>query len=79
MEEELARYQAAKALLDQCPISREQLTEEKAALYQRLAEEPPFAVLCFKNWSVLMQWNQLSGLTPTQQNLFYQFDQWEIS
>ena len=38
MEEELARYQAAKALLDQCPISREQLTEEKAALYQRLAE-----------------------------------------
>ena len=38
MEEKLARYQAAKALLDQCPISREQLTEEKAALYQQLAE-----------------------------------------
>ena len=38
MEEELARYQAAKALLDQCPISRERLTEEKAALYQQLAE-----------------------------------------
>ena len=38
MEEELARYQAAKELLDQCPISRERLTEEKAALYQRLAE-----------------------------------------
>ena len=38
MEEELARYQAAKELLDQCPISRERLMEEKAALYQRLAE-----------------------------------------
>ena len=38
MEEELARYQAAKELLDQCPLSRERLTEEKAALYQRLAE-----------------------------------------
>ena len=38
LEEELARYQAAKALLDQCPISRERLTEEKAALYQQLAE-----------------------------------------
>ena len=38
MEEELARYQAAKEMLDQCPIPREQLTEEKAALYQQLAE-----------------------------------------
>ena len=38
MEEELARYQAAQALLDHCPIPREQLTEEKAALYQQLAE-----------------------------------------
>ena len=38
MEEELAKYQAAKELLDQCPISRERLTEEKGALYQRLAE-----------------------------------------
>ena len=38
MEEELARYQAAKALLDQCPISRERLMEEKGALYQQLAE-----------------------------------------
>ena len=38
MEEELARYQAAQALLDHCPIPREWLTEEKAALYQQLAE-----------------------------------------
>lgn len=38
MEGELAKYQAAKALLDQCPISRERLAEEKAALYQQLAE-----------------------------------------
>lgn len=38
MDEELARYQAAKALLDQCPIPRERLAEEKAALYQQLAE-----------------------------------------
>ena len=38
MDEELVRYQAAKALLDQCPIPRERLAEEKAALYQQLAE-----------------------------------------
>ena len=47
-------------------------------LYERLAEEPPFAVLCFKNWSVLTQWNTVSGLTPTQQNVFYQFAWWKI-
>ena len=48
-------------------------------LYERLAEEPPFAVLCFKNWSVLTQWNRVSGLTPTQQNVFYGFAHWDIA
>ena len=38
MEEELARYQAAREILDRCPIPRERLTEEKATLYQQLAE-----------------------------------------
>ena len=38
MEDELARYQAAREMLDQCPIPIEQLTEEKVALYQQLAE-----------------------------------------
>lgn len=47
-------------------------------LYERLAEEPPFAVLCFKNWSVLTQWNTISDLTPTQQNVFFQFAHWKI-
>ena len=48
-------------------------------LYERLAEEPPFAVLCFKNWSVLTQWSRISGLTPTQQNVFYGFAHWDIA
>ena len=47
-------------------------------LYERLAEAPPFAVLCFKNWSVLTQWNTVSDLIPTQQNVFYQFAYWKI-
>ena len=38
MGEELARYQAARELLDSCSISRKRLTEEKATLYQQLAE-----------------------------------------
>lgn len=48
-------------------------------LYQRLAEEPPFAVICFKNWSVLTQWSRISNLTPTQQNVFYGFAHWDIA
>ena len=48
-------------------------------LYERLAEEPPFAVLCFKNWSVLTQWSRISNLTPTQQNVFYGFAHWDIA
>ncbi len=47
-------------------------------LYRRLAEEPPLVALGFKNWSLLTQWRQISGLTPTQQNIFYQFADWTI-
>lgn len=48
-----------------------------AALYQSLAETAPFTPLCFKNWSVLTHWGRLTGLTPTQQNVFYAFSQWK--
>ena len=49
------------------------------ALYARLGETVPFAPLCFKNWSVLSQWGQLTGLAPTQQNVFYQFGNWNFA
>ena len=48
-------------------------------LCQRLAEEPPFAVLCFKNWSVLTQWSRIRGMTPTQANVFHAFEQWVLT
>ena len=48
-------------------------------LCQRLIEPPPFVVIGFKNWSVLTQWSQISGLTPTQQNVFYQFADWNLA
>ena len=38
MEEQFAQYMDAIAALEQCGILREQLAEEKAALYQQLAE-----------------------------------------
>ena len=49
-----------------------------AALWARLAQEAPFAVLCFQNQSVLTQWGVVSGLTPTQQNPFYGFVHWSV-
>ncbi len=50
-----------------------------AALYEALAEQMPFTALCFKNGSVLTQWGQITGLTPTQGDLFYQVENWEIA
>ena len=48
-------------------------------LCSELLEDPPFAVLCFKNWSALTQWSGITHMTPTQQNLFYHFWEWEIA
>lgn len=49
-----------------------------SALYEQLGQQMPFTALCFKNWSVLSQWGLISALTPTQQNLYYGFENWEI-
>ena len=38
METEFSRYMEARAVLEQCGIPMEQLTEEKAGLYERLAQ-----------------------------------------
>ena len=54
-------------------------TEPARQLYEYLAGQPPFAVICFKNWSVLTQWSRIDGLTPTQQNIFHQFSDWKIT
>ena len=50
-----------------------------AQLCLRLGEQMPFAPLCFKNWSILSQWGQTAGASPTQQNIFHDFAQWEIA
>jgi len=48
------------------------------ALYAQFAREPSFAAICFKSQSMLTQWGQVSGMTPTQQNLFYRFSDWTL-
>lgn len=53
-------------------------TGEWAQFYKLWAQEAPLAVLCFKNAQMLTQWGQVAGADPTQGNLFYQFENWQI-
>lgn len=48
------------------------------ALSKKLAEDAPFAVLCFKTQSVLTRWGMVSGLSPTRQNVFYGLENWQL-
>ena len=59
--------------------SGENRTAAALALYTYLAENPPFGVICFKNWSLLVQWGQVEGMTPIQQNAFHGFADWKIA
>ncbi|MEG1878972.1 MAG: ABC transporter substrate-binding protein [Pseudoflavonifractor sp.] len=42
-----------------------------SALYGRLAETAPLTPLCFGRHAALTHWGSMTGLTPTQQNVFY--------
>ncbi len=46
----------------------------ESLLFDRFLAEAPFAPLCFKNHSVLTQWQAVAGLNPTRQNPFYNLD-----
>ena len=52
--------------------------ESVAALYETLAREAPIVPICFKNQSVLTQWGQVTGLSPTRADPFAG-DQWRIA
>lgn len=49
------------------------------ALYRKLGEDVPFAPLCFKNASVLTQWGLISGLSPSQNNAFFNLSGWKLA
>ncbi len=49
-----------------------------ADLCRRVSETAPFTVLCFKSWSVLTHWGKMSGVAPTQQNIFNHFTEWKL-
>lgn len=46
-------------------------------LCQALCQSAPIAPLCFKMGTVLTQWGQVTGLTPTRQDAFYGFN-WSL-
>lgn len=54
--------------------SEEAQPQAAAALSEQFLIDCPFAPLCFKKYSVLTQWQIVSGLTPTRQNPFYQLE-----
>ena len=69
LEELMDSYRAAQG---------EKRTQAAAKLWKRLGEEAPIIPLCFKNGSLLTQWGQVRGMTPTQQNVFFGFESWNI-
>lgn len=48
-------------------------------LWTRVAELAPILPLCFKNGSLLTQWGRLSGLQPTQRDVFAGMENWTVS
>lgn len=62
-------------------LAASDITRPAAAsdLSRRIGEQAPFAVLCFKNGSLLTPWGEVSGVRATQQNLFYRFENWRLS
>ena len=67
-------------LMDSYRAARgEARTQAGATLWTKLAEEVPIIPLCFKNGSLLTQWGQVRGMTPTQQNVFYGLENWKVS
>lgn len=66
-----------KALTEALAQARQ--TGEWGSFYALWAQCSPLAVLCFKNAQMLTQWGQVTGASPTQGNLFYQFENWSFT
>lgn len=54
-------------------------TTAAAELYKALADEAPFAPLCFKSYSIFARKGYLEKECATQSNLFYQFYRWSFA
>lgn len=59
-------------------LAQARMSGDWGEFYALWAEQSPQAVLCFKNAAVLSQWGRVSGVQPTQGNLFDHFEDWQI-
>ena len=48
-------------------------------LWQAFAREAPIAPLCFKRGSLLVRWGMVTGVQPTQADLFWNMEEWELA
>lgn len=60
-------------------LAQARQTGEWGPFYALWVQASPLAVLCFKNAQMLTQWGQVTGASPTQGNLFYQFAAWNVT
>lgn len=65
----LAEWKAARG---------EARVQAAARLWSALAEEVPFAPLCFKQNSLLVRWGMVSNLLPTRGDPFFGMEQWNV-
>lgn len=56
----------------------EMLEQSSRSLWQYIAQQAPITVICFERSEMLYHRGVLSGLAPTQDNLFYKMDQWTV-
>lgn len=54
-------------------------SEAGHTLYAKLAADAPILPVCFKNGSLLTQWGQVSGVQPTQRDVFAGLAGWSIT
>ena len=51
---------------------------ELEAYLAGFAQQTPLAPICFLRGSLLVRWGLVTGVTPTQSNLYANVDQWTI-
>lgn len=67
------------AQMEACRAARgEERVTTTVNLYGRIAELAPVIPLCFKNGSLLTQWGQVAGASPTQGDVFAGLENWRL-
>ncbi|HJH61928.1 MAG TPA: ABC transporter substrate-binding protein [Firmicutes bacterium] len=55
-----------------------QRSRAAAQLWDAFAQDAPIAPLCFKRGSLLVRWGMARNIQPTQADLFWNLEQWQV-